>query len=634
MSMITVIMPTFKQATFIPRAVASLLAQSLQDWELVIVDDGSPDQTLEAVQPYLDDPRIVYKRLPYNQGLGAALNSGLSAARSPLIAYLPSDDVFYARHLESLAACLEQEPGAVLVYAGVRHHYNRDAEGIIPGYPLQLVQAIHRRTEDRWVERDELESDNLGRLFWQRLEKRGNFVGTGELTCEWVNHPRQRHKLLQEPEGGLNPFRVYYGVKQPLRMHTTVGNRIDEVERYRAMRKRPDTPMAPDGLKILLVGELAYNAERVLALEERGHRLYGLWMPDPFWYNTVGPLPFGHVQDLDPANWQAEVERIQPDVIYALLNWQAVPFAHRVLTENPGIPFVWHYKEGPFISLEKGHWAELLELYQYSDGQIYNSPEMRDWFDTIIPGLASREDTLILDGDLPKADWFEQQRTPRLSEQDGEYHTVVPGRPIGLHPPDVAELAASGIHLHFYGDFTHGQWLGWIEKVKSLAGSYIHLHSQVDQENWVQEFSQYDAGWLHYFRSENQGEIQRANWDDLNYPARMATLAVCGLPMLQRRNPGAVVATQNLVQELDLGIFFEGMADLRRQLDDTARLEALQESVWRKRQKFMFDTHADRLVDFFRQVIRRAHSRVPAGGILGAGSLAPKTLRGELKRSE
>ena len=64
------------------------------------------------------------------------------------------------------------------------------------------------------------------------------------------------------------------------------------------MRERPDTPRSDDGLKILLVGELAYNADRVLALEEQGHKLYGLWMPNPYWYNTVGPLPFGHVEDL------------------------------------------------------------------------------------------------------------------------------------------------------------------------------------------------------------------------------------------------------------------------------------------------------------------------------------------------
>lgn len=87
-------------------------------------------------------------------------------------------------------------------------------------------------------------------------------------------------------------------MSQPLRYHSTVGNFTDEVAQYACFRDRPDTPPAADGLRILLVGELAYNADRVLALEERGHRLYGLWMRDPSWYTTVGPLPFGHVEDL------------------------------------------------------------------------------------------------------------------------------------------------------------------------------------------------------------------------------------------------------------------------------------------------------------------------------------------------
>ena len=223
----------------------------------------------------------------------------------------------------------------------------------------------------------------------------------------------------------------------------------------------------------------------MLALEEQGHKLYGLWMQNPYWYNTVGPLPFGHVEDLPRDNWREAVKQVQPDVIYALLNWQAVPFAHEVLMATPGIPFVWHFKEGPFICLEKGTWPQLIDLHQYSDGQIFSSPEMRDWFDTIVPGLSLEKPTHVLDGDLPKRDWFDQPRTPLHSAAVGEIHTVSPGRPIGLHPHNVAELATRGIHLHFYGEITHGQWLQWIEKTQAMAPGYLHLHPNVDQSRWT-----------------------------------------------------------------------------------------------------------------------------------------------------
>ena len=508
---VSVLMPTFQQSAFIARAVAGLLAQMLTDWELIVVDDGSRDATEAALAPFLAEPRIRLVRLPENRGLGAALNLGLELARAGLVAYLPSDDVVYPEHLASLRRLLDERPDAVLAFSGVRHHYNRIAEAEVPGFPLQLVQVMHRPTPDRWLERSELVTDDLERMMWAKLRRHGTTASTGQVTCEWVDHPRQRHKVIREPLGGVNPYRTRYRVREPLRFHSAVGNCTDEVNRYARFRERPDTPRASDGLRILLVGELAYNPERVLALEERGHRLLGLWMPDPHWYNTVGPLPFGHVGDLPGADWRAALDRERPDVIYALLNWQAVPFARAVQDEAArlGIPFVWHFKEGPFICLEKGSWAELVTLHERADGQVFCSPEMREWYETVSPGITRRSPTLVLDGDLPKHDWFGQERSPLLSDADGEVHTVVPGRPIGLHPPCVARLAAQGIHLHFYGDFTHGQWLTWIETTRELATRHLHLHGNVDQERWVEEFSRYDAGWLHVFTSANGGDLRR-----------------------------------------------------------------------------------------------------------------------------
>jgi hypothetical protein len=359
------------------------------------------------------------------------------------------------------------------------------------------------------------------------------------------------------------------------------------------------------------VGELAYNADRVLALEERGHELFGLWMPDPYWYNAVGPLPFGHVTDLprglSPAGIRAAVRDAGIDVVYALLNWQAVPFAASVLRalDGEGVPFVWHYKEGPFISRERGHWGDLAELTTRSDGVVTCSPEMRDWTTMVFPE-SGRLPHHVLDGDLPKADWFTPDRTPLLSDADGEVHTVVPGRPIGLHPHTVAELAAHGVHLHFYGDFTQGQWRGWIDKTRSMAPDHLHLHAQVDQSAWVREFSRYDAGWLHTFASRNGGDLRRADWDDLNVPARLTTLVAAGVPLLQRDNTGSVVATQTLARERGLGVFFRDIPDLADQLRDRHGLAAIREDVWAQRMDVAFDTHADALVDFFRKVMAGA----------------------------
>lgn len=614
---VSILIPTFDSAHFLPRALASLFAQTLTDWEAVIVDDGSRDGTVHRVRDWLADPRVSYHRHDRNRGLGAALNTALANTSAPLVAYLPADDIYYADHLQSLVAALADRPNAIMALSGVRHSYNRQASGIIEGEAAQLVQVAHRRTDAQWTEREELTTDDLDCMLWTRLRTVGPTVETGLVTCEWVDHPYQRHKIIREPTGGINPYRLRFGVTEPLVFHSTAGHRIDEATRYDEMRKRKITA-APGGLKILLVGELAYNADRVLALAEAGHRLFGLWMPDPYWYNWVGPLPFGHVEDLPINDWQAAVRRVKPDVIYALLNWQTIPFAHKVLSENTGVPFVWHFKEGPFIALEKGMWHELVDLYTRADGVIHSSAEMGAWTATAIPNFGGPNTTtgrpqLVLDGDLPKRDWFDVGRSPLLSASDGEVHTVVPGRPIGLHPEDVAELAHAGVHLHFYGEFTQGQWRAWIDKTKRLAGRFIHLHANVDQEDWVREFSQYDAGWLHFFEAKNNGELRRANWDDLNIPARMATLAVCGLPMIQRDNTGHIVATQRTVEELGIGVFGRDMADVARQLHDRETLSALRARVWEIRSQFMFDTHVGDLTEFLYGVVESARAPRRAG---------------------
>ncbi len=129
------------------------------------------------------------------------------------------------------------------------------------------------------------------------------------------------------------------------------------------------------------------------------------------------------------------------------------------------------------------------------------------------------------------------------------------------------------------------------------------MHKNVDQEQWVSEFSQYNAGWLHFMKSENGGDLRRANWDDLNYPARIATLVAAGLPLIQYDNTGSTVATATLARNLDIGIFGTNARELKAQLTDESRMQQLRDNVWAQCQQFTFDYHADELVTFFRSVI-------------------------------
>lgn len=126
----------------------------------------------------------------------------------------------------------------------------------------------------------------------------------------------------------------------------------------------------------------------------------------------------------------------------------------------------------------------------------------------------------------------------------------------------------------------------------------------------MDEFSQYDAGWLHLLKSTNEGDLRRANWGDLNYPARIPTLMAAGVPMIQYDNPQAVVATQSLAREHGIGLFLTDSEQLAAELREEKAMAQLRDNVWRQRQQFSFDAHADRLIDFFRRVIgdERGHS--------------------------
>ena len=89
----TIIIPTYNRANTLPRAVATVIAQNEPDFELIIVDDGSTDET-RAWLKTLDDPRIRFALMECNQGPSAARNVGIEMATAPILAFLDSDDMY------------------------------------------------------------------------------------------------------------------------------------------------------------------------------------------------------------------------------------------------------------------------------------------------------------------------------------------------------------------------------------------------------------------------------------------------------------------------------------------------------------------------------------------------------------
>lgn len=112
----SVVTPAYNSTATIELTVRSVLAQTRADLELIVVDDGSTDGTRELVAALASkDPRV---RLigQSNQGTAGARNTGIDAARAPLVAFLDHDDLWLPGYLDGMAAALEAQPGAGFAY--------------------------------------------------------------------------------------------------------------------------------------------------------------------------------------------------------------------------------------------------------------------------------------------------------------------------------------------------------------------------------------------------------------------------------------------------------------------------------------------------------------------------------------
>jgi glycosyltransferase involved in cell wall biosynthesis len=113
MPRVSVIIPTHNRKAFVLEAVASVLAQTYGDYELILVDDGSSDGTGEALKRYEEHLQYLYQE---NQGVSAARNCGLELARGEFIAFLDSDDLWLPKKLAIQVAFMDQHPEAQICY--------------------------------------------------------------------------------------------------------------------------------------------------------------------------------------------------------------------------------------------------------------------------------------------------------------------------------------------------------------------------------------------------------------------------------------------------------------------------------------------------------------------------------------
>lgn len=153
--LVSIIIPSYRQAAYIAETLDSVLSQTFEAWEALIIDDGSPDNTDEVVAPYLErDARIKYLKKE-NGGVASARNYGLQAAKGEYILPLDADDVIAPRYLELAVKAFEEVPERRMVYCHARFFGARTGEFRVryKGYKRMLLDnsifcsAFYRRSD-------------------------------------------------------------------------------------------------------------------------------------------------------------------------------------------------------------------------------------------------------------------------------------------------------------------------------------------------------------------------------------------------------------------------------------------------------------------------------------------------------
>jgi len=199
------LLPTYNRAAYLGAAVQSAFNQTFSDFELIVVDDGSTDNTAEVIHSFRD-PRLRFLQQA-NRGISGALNSGLAAARGHYIAILNSDDVWLPTLLATLAPVLESAATVGMAYsraqamdskgqllprtAGAPPKYSGDMlKSLLYGDHICTITTLFRH--DLVIEAggwDERLIANEDWDLWLRMARLSRFVFVDEVLAYFRVHP-------------------------------------------------------------------------------------------------------------------------------------------------------------------------------------------------------------------------------------------------------------------------------------------------------------------------------------------------------------------------------------------------------------------------------------------------------------
>ena len=221
---VSVITPAYKAARYIGQAIESVQAQTLTDWEMIIVDDASPDETAAVVERYLDDPRIKLIRSERNRGECGARNLALEAAQGEWVAPLDADDWFAPQRLERLWQ-IAQEKGAILV-ADLQLQIDDNGQT----YGVAFSDTLQPPTvPTRYSIRDYLREHIAIKPFFSRRHALDHNLRYPEGIVLGGDHIFQTQLQLKGAELWIVPEPNYYYRVHPTSMVSAVGRSVEKI---------------------------------------------------------------------------------------------------------------------------------------------------------------------------------------------------------------------------------------------------------------------------------------------------------------------------------------------------------------------------------------------------------------------
>jgi glycosyltransferase involved in cell wall biosynthesis len=139
MTSISVIIPSYNQGRYVAETVESVLTQTHSEYEIIVVDDGSTDDTRTRLTPYIDRIQYIYQA---NRGLSGARNTGFAASKGEYVLFLDSDDLLHSDALERLSHVLDESPDDGLVYCAWQQINANDKSIMGEVHPRQSGQVL------------------------------------------------------------------------------------------------------------------------------------------------------------------------------------------------------------------------------------------------------------------------------------------------------------------------------------------------------------------------------------------------------------------------------------------------------------------------------------------------------------